>query len=84
MDRVVIDAHLHLWNTERLRYEWLQQPGNAAINRTFGFKDFRARAAGTIVAATSYSWRGRLRPGNLLCRRGLPDLFFPPVWSRVL
>ena len=44
MDRVVIDAHLHLWNTERLRYEWLQRPENAAINRTFGFEDFRARA----------------------------------------
>jgi predicted TIM-barrel fold metal-dependent hydrolase len=22
---VVIDAHLHLWNTERLRYDWLQR-----------------------------------------------------------
>jgi L-fuconolactonase len=45
---VVIDAHLHLWNTERLRYEWLQRPENAAINRTFGFEDFsgRAEAAG--------------------------------------
>jgi L-fuconolactonase len=45
---VVIDAHLHLWNTERLRYEWLQRPENAAINRTFGFGDFisRATAAG--------------------------------------
>ena len=27
MDRVVIDAHLHLWNTERLRYE--QQAADA-------------------------------------------------------
>ena len=41
---VVIDAHLHLWNAERLRYEWLQRPENAAINRTFGFEDFRSRA----------------------------------------
>jgi predicted TIM-barrel fold metal-dependent hydrolase len=23
---VVIDAHLHLWNTERLRYDWLLRP----------------------------------------------------------
>jgi predicted TIM-barrel fold metal-dependent hydrolase len=45
VDRVVIDAHLHLWNTGRLRYEWLQRPENAAINRTFGFEDFHARAA---------------------------------------
>ena len=46
---MVIDAHLHLWNTERLRYEWLQRPGNAAINRTFGFEDFRSRAAAAGV-----------------------------------
>ena len=32
----MIDAHLDLWNTERLRYEWLQRLENAAINRTFG------------------------------------------------
>jgi L-fuconolactonase len=42
---VVIDAHLHLWNTERLPYEWLQRPENAAINRTFGLEDFRSLAA---------------------------------------
>jgi hypothetical protein len=41
---VVIDAHLHLWNTERLHYAWLQRPENAAINRTFGVGDFRSRA----------------------------------------
>jgi L-fuconolactonase len=41
---VVIDAHLHLWDTERLRYEWLRRPENAAINRTFGFEDFKVRA----------------------------------------
>jgi L-fuconolactonase len=41
---VVIDAHLHLWDTGRLRYEWLRRPENAAINRTFGFADFKARA----------------------------------------
>jgi predicted TIM-barrel fold metal-dependent hydrolase len=49
VDRVVIDAHLHLWNTGRLRYEWLQRPENAAINRTFGFEGFRARAAAAGV-----------------------------------
>ena len=41
----VIDAHLHLWNTQRLHYAWLQRPQNAAINRTFGFGDFASRAA---------------------------------------
>ena len=42
---MVIDAHLHLWNTERLHYAWLQRPENAAFNRTFGVGDFRSRAA---------------------------------------
>ena len=46
---MVIDAHLHLWNAERLRYEWLQRPENAAINRTFGFGDFRSRAVAAGV-----------------------------------
>jgi L-fuconolactonase len=46
---VIIDAHLHLWDTGRLRYEWLQRPENAAINRTFGFEDFRSRAAAAGV-----------------------------------
>jgi L-fuconolactonase len=46
---VLIDAHLHLWNTERLHYAWLQRPENAAINRTFGFADFASRAAAAGV-----------------------------------
>ena len=46
---MVIDAHLHLWNTERLHYEWLRRPENAAINRTFGFAEFSARAAAAGV-----------------------------------
>lgn len=46
---MVIDAHLHLWNTERLRYDWLQRPENAAINRTFAFADFASRAAAAGV-----------------------------------
>ncbi len=46
---MVIDAHLHLWDTERLRYEWLRRPENAAINRTFGFADFKALAAAAGV-----------------------------------
>ena len=49
MDLVVIDAHLHLWDTGRLHYEWLQRPENSAINQTFGFEDFRSRAAATGV-----------------------------------
>jgi L-fuconolactonase len=46
---VVIDAHLHLWDVARHRYEWLQRPENSAIRRTFGFADFAARAAAAGV-----------------------------------
>jgi L-fuconolactonase len=46
---MVIDAHLHLWDIGRLRYEWLLRPEHQAINRTFGFEDFRERAAAAGV-----------------------------------
>jgi L-fuconolactonase len=46
---VVIDAHLHLWDTRRLRYEWLQRPENSVINRTFGFEDFASSSRQTGV-----------------------------------
>ena len=46
---MVIDAHLHLWDTRRQPYAWLQRPENSAINRVFGFEDFRSRAAATPV-----------------------------------
>ena len=46
---MVIDAHLHLWDIGRLRYEWLRRPENAAINRTFGFADFQPLAAAAGV-----------------------------------
>ena len=45
---MVIDAHLHLWDTRRLHYEWLQRPENAAINRTYRFENF-ADAMGAAV-----------------------------------
>jgi L-fuconolactonase len=47
--RVVIDAHLHLWDPARHRYEWLLRRGNETLNRPFTFEDFRARAAQTGV-----------------------------------
>lgn len=43
--QVVIDAHLHLWDTSRHRYDWLLRPENESINRTFTFEDFAGRAA---------------------------------------
>jgi L-fuconolactonase len=46
---MVIDAHVHLWDIDRIRYAWLVRPENHAINRTFGFEDFRQRAAAAGV-----------------------------------
>jgi L-fuconolactonase len=46
---VVIDAHLHLWDVRRGGYDWLRRPANAAINRTYAFADFAARAAAAGV-----------------------------------
>ncbi len=46
---MVIDAHLHLWDTSRHRYDWLRRPGNESINRTFAFEDFAERAAAAGV-----------------------------------
>ena len=48
---MVVDAHLHVWDVGRHRYEWLQRPENSAINRTFGFADFAVRAAAAGVDA---------------------------------
>jgi L-fuconolactonase len=46
---VVTDAHLHLWDVTRHRYEWLERPENSAIRRTFGYADFDARAVAAGV-----------------------------------
>ena len=46
---MVVDAHLHLWDVRRHRYEWLRRPENSSINRTFGFADFAERAAAAGV-----------------------------------
>ena len=31
---MLIDAHLYLWNTQLLHYEWLQRPENAVLAGT--------------------------------------------------
>lgn len=52
-DLPFVDAHVHLWDLERLRYAWLTPPfgddgpnGNvAAIASTYGLADYRAESA---------------------------------------
>lgn len=40
-----VDAHLHLWDRDRLRYPWLDDPGMAAIAATYRIDDYRREAA---------------------------------------
>ena len=79
MDRVVIDA----------------QPAALGDADTGEWRTLITAAAGNPLVFAKVSGLypggprmgrgcGRGRPGKLLCDRGLPDLFFPPVWSRVL
>lgn len=44
-----VDAHLHLWDREHLRYPWLDAPENAAIAATYTIADYRREVAGWNV-----------------------------------
>lgn len=45
----IVDAHLHLWDPQRLRYPWLED--NTMLNRPFLLDDFRRAASGCDVQA---------------------------------
>lgn len=40
-----VDAHLHLWDRDRLRYPWLDDPAVAAIAPTYTIADYRRETA---------------------------------------
>ena len=44
----LVDTHVHLWDVQRLRYEWLD--GEPKLNRAFLPEDFRRASAGVEVA----------------------------------
>lgn len=46
-----VDAHLHLWDRDRLRYPWLDDPGVAAIASTYTIADYRRETAAWNVVA---------------------------------
>ncbi|PCD02772.1 amidohydrolase [Sphingomonas spermidinifaciens] len=47
-----VDAHFHLWDRERLRYPWLEDPANASIAATYRIDDYRREtAAWNLVGA---------------------------------
>jgi L-fuconolactonase len=48
----IVDAHVHLWEPERLRMAWLD--GNATLGRAFGPADFREHTKGVEVEAFVY------------------------------
>ena len=43
----VIDTHVHLWDPERLKYQWLE--GNERLNRPFSLKEYREATTGIPV-----------------------------------
>jgi predicted TIM-barrel fold metal-dependent hydrolase len=45
-----VDAHLHLWDRQRLRYPWLDEPATAPIAATYTITDYRREAAAWNVA----------------------------------
>ena len=45
-----VDAHLHLWDRDRLRYPWLGDPGVASIAATYRIEDYRREAAAWNIA----------------------------------
>lgn len=48
----IIDAHVHLWDPQRLRIPWLD--GNATLNRPFGLAEYAAHTAGLPVEGFVY------------------------------
>lgn len=40
-----VDAHLHLWDRNKLRYPWLEDPAMAAIAPSYDIADYRREAA---------------------------------------
>lgn len=45
-----VDAHLHLWDRDQLRYPWLDDPGMASIAATYRIDDYRREAAAWNLA----------------------------------
>jgi len=49
LDFPIVDTHVHLWDTERLHYPWLE--GIPALNRPFLLSDYR-KACGSVEIET--------------------------------
>ncbi|WP_328825922.1 amidohydrolase family protein [Streptomyces sp. NBC_00252] len=47
--RRLVDAHHHLWDLDRRRQPWLDEPGHEPIRRTFGTADLRSAATRPIA-----------------------------------
>lgn len=48
----IVDTHQHLWNLTQFPYSWCA--GLPALNRSFGFDDYLAAAAGCDIAKTIF------------------------------
>ncbi|HEU5103573.1 MAG TPA: amidohydrolase family protein [Roseiflexaceae bacterium] len=51
-DFSIVDAHVHLWDPDRLRLAWID--GNAKLNRRFGPADYAEHTQGIAIEAMVY------------------------------
>src|SRR5215510_7675437 len=51
-DFPIVDAHLHLWDPDRLRLPWID--GNATLNRRFGPAEYAEHTQGIAIEAMVY------------------------------
>lgn len=60
-----VDAHLHLWDRDHLRYPWLDDPDMASIAATYRIDDYRREAAAWNLAGCIHVEAGA-DPGDSL------------------
>jgi L-fuconolactonase len=50
MEKYMIDTHVHIWDLEKARYQWLEGD-TSMLNRSYGPEELLPEAAGTPVAS---------------------------------
>ncbi|WP_022883635.1 amidohydrolase family protein [Glaciibacter superstes] len=61
----IIDSHLHVWDTDRLHYDWLG--ATPELKRPFGFRELAVDLAGSIRQPDGYVFvQADCRPGESL------------------
>ena len=47
----IVDTHLHIWDTQRLRYPWLD--GSEKLNRPYTIEAYQEASAGLPITPVS-------------------------------